>query len=308
MTIMYVICFILMCVGIGFLLGLTPQRIGDDIGKLLDRKQSMKEKALTARGKFRRSRILLFLEKMKRALEDTGKGKHFGVACAISLFLMIGGTTIAIIIGNPFLAPVLAIAFAMIPFLYLLKTVDLYEAQIKLELERGLSAITSSYIRTRNLGVAVKENVQKLKPPIKGIFESFLAETSVITSDMKQAIYHMKEKVKDVVFEEWCDALVSCQDDNNLIDTLQPIVARLADMRIVNSELKVMVSEHKREYWIMVLMVLANIPLLYVLNKDWYAALMYTTLGKIVLAVCGAVILFTSFKMMKYAKPVEYKR
>ena len=41
-------------------------------------------------------------------------------------------------------------------------------------------------------------------------------------------------------------------------------------------------------------MVLCNIPLLYCLNQDWYNALMHTTLGKIVLAVCGTVILVTA--------------
>ena len=57
----------------------------------------------------------------------------------------------------------------------------------------------------------------------------------------------------------------------------------------------------------MALMVVANIPLLYVLNKDWYAALMYTTFGKVTLAVCGLVILITWFLLNKYTKPVEYK-
>lgn len=35
---------------------------------------------------------------------------------------------------------------------------------------------------------------------------------------------------------------------------------------------------------------------------------MFTTFGKITLAICGAVILFTAIKLMKYTKPVEYKR
>ena len=60
--------------------------------------------------------------------------------------------------------------------------------------------------------------------------------------------------------------------------------------------------------YIMALMVVANIPLLYFLNKEWYGALMYTTFGKITLAICGAVMLFTFLRMQKYCKPVEYRR
>ena len=87
-----------------------------------------------------------------------------------------------------------------------------------------------------------------------------------------------------------------------------PVVSKLTDVRLVNNSLKTMLSEVRREYYMMVAMVVANIPLLYCLNKDWYNALMNTVFGKIVLAICGVVIVVTFFKMNKYTKPVEYKR
>ena len=62
--------------------------------------------------------------------------------------------------------------------------------------------------------------------------------------------------------------LISCQDDSQLIGTLYPVVEKLTDMRIVNAELKVMISENKREYYIMALMVVANIPLLYLCERN----------------------------------------
>ncbi len=308
MSVIYIIGFCLSVVGIVLLLGLNPERIGLDIESILNERQSLKQRARSARGKNRKSKLTLLLEKIRRALKDTGKEKYFGIACALSLALMVGGCVLSIAIGNPFLAPIAAVAFAMIPFVYLLRTMDVYETQIRLEMERGLSSITSSYVRTRNLQAAVAENIQRLKPPLKDIFENFHAETSMVTADTKRAIEHLKEKINDSVFHEWCDALITCQEDHNLIDTLPPIVARLSDMRIVNGELRAMSAEHKREYWLMVIMVIANIPLLYILNKDWYAALMYTTLGKVALALCGAVILVTSFLMMKYTKPITYKK
>jgi hypothetical protein len=42
--------------------------------------------------------------------------------------------------------------------------------------------------------------------------------------------------------------------------------------------------------------------------EDWYNALMFTTVGKIVLAVCALVIFVTALFMGKFTKPVEYKR
>ena len=152
------------------------------------------------------------------------------------------------------------------------------------------------------------ENIDYLKPPVRGIFESFLAETTSITPDVQMAIVHLKEKISYTIFEEWCETLQSCQNDRTLKDTLMPVVAKFTDVRLVNSSLKTMLAEARREYYLMVLMVLCNIPLLYCLNRDWYNALMHTMLGKIVLAVCGTVILVTALLMHRITKPVEYKR
>lgn len=166
----------------------------------------------------------------------------------------------------------------------------------------------ASYVRSDNIISAVSENIRHLKPPLRGIFESFVAESTTITPDVRVAIMHMRDKISDTIFEEWCDTLVSCQNDRTLKDTLMPVVSKLTDVRLVNNSLKTMLSEVRREYYMMVAMVVANIPLLYCLNKDWYNALMNTMFGKIVLAICGVVIVVTFFKMNKYTKPVEYKR
>lgn len=308
MTVVFIFCFIVASVGIVLALDLTPKRIGQEVSTLFNREQSLRERALLARGKKKQNKLLRYLEQVYRALADTGKEGQFGVACALSLLLMAAGCIIAVAINNLFLAPVLAIALATVPFVYLRRTVDMYEDQIRLNLETTLQCVTSSYERTRNLETAVQESLQNIKPPIRGIFEAFLAEINSVTPDVETAITHMKEQINDVVFEDWCDGLIACQGDNQLIDTLSPIVERLRDMKLINSELKVTISENRREYLIMALMVVANIPLLYVLNKDWYAALMYTTFGKVTLAICGLVILITWFLLNKYTKPVEYKR
>ena len=155
---------------------------------------------------------------------------------------------------------------------------------------------------------AVRENVQYLKPPVKGIFQSFIGDAMMISSDLKTALRNLKEKISDSIYEEWCDTLIACQDDRTLKDTLLPIVAKLTDVRIVNNELKTMLGEVKKEYWMMVCLVVGNIPLLYMLNTAWFDALMFSIPGKIVLAICGVVILITAMFMMKYTKPIEYKK
>ncbi len=308
MTFIYFICFLLITVGVIILLRLNPEKITDDLMRFVSPKQTLREKVLTAKGKKRSRKLTVELNRIREALEQTGKGGQFSIACAASVVLMILGCILAIMIDNAFLIPVFAIAFAMIPFAYAKRTVNYYDNHIKEELETSLSIITTSYVRTDDIVTAVKENMQHLKPPVKEIFAGFVAENMMISADIKQSIRHLKEKVSNSIFGEWCDTLIACQDDRTLKDTLMPIVSKLTDVRIVNNEIKGMLVAARTEYFMMAAMVVGNIPLLYFLNKDWYAALMDTTLGKIVLAVCGLAIIVTAMMMFRFTKQVEYRK
>ncbi|HCA28382.1 MAG TPA: hypothetical protein DEP23_01765 [Ruminococcaceae bacterium] len=83
---------------------------------------------------------------------------------------------------------------------------------------------------------------------------------------------------------------------------------KLTDVRIVNNELKTIIYEPRKEYFTMLAMLIGNIPLLYLLNQSWYLTLMTTTPGQIVLALSGATVLITALLLMKYTKPIEYRR
>ena len=124
--------------------------------------------------------------------------------------------------------------------------------------------------------------------------------------DLKTALGNLKEKISDRIYEEWCDTLIAYQDDRTLKDTHLPVVSKLTDVRIVNNELKTMLGEVKKEYWMMVCLVVGNIPLLYMLNTAWFRALMFSSHVKIVLAICGVVVL--AMFMIKYTKSIEYKK
>lgn len=307
MTFVYTICFLLLTVGIILLLGLTPDSISEDLMKFVSPHQTLREKALRASGKKRSHKLTVSMNRMRDALEATGKGNQFTVACAASLILLVIGCVVAIALNNVFLIPAFAVAFAAIPFIYIKRTIAYYEMHIKEELETALSIITTSYIRNDDIVLAVKENIEYLKPPVKDIFAAFVSENAMITADIRGALRNLKEKINNSVFREWCDTAIACQDDRTLKDTLMPIVAKLTDIRLVNNEIKGMLIAARTEYFVMAGMVVANIPMLYILNKDWYNALMNTVPGKLILGVCGLVMMITAMMMFRYTKPVEYK-
>ena len=299
---------VLLFISVVCLFGLTPEQVTDDLMKLITPNDTMREKSRNLRGNKKKHRLYRTLVKMKTALAVTGKSKQVTIVCCASLVLFAAGIILSVLIDNIFLIPVLSVAFALIPFFYTTSTLSYYEKNTKEELETALSIITTSYVRSDDIVAAVRENIKYIKPPLRDVFKSFEGEATAISSNIKRALYKLKSMVDNEIFWEWCDTLIQCQDDRTLKDTLLPIVAKLTDVRIVNSELKTMLSSARNEYWFMVALVVGNIPLLYLLNKDWFHTLLFTTPGKLVCGICGMVILITALFMMKFTKPVEYKR
>ena len=306
--ILKVISSILIIIAIAAFLGLTPEQITEDLMAIITPNDTLHDKARNIRGNKKRHRLYKVLVKLKGALTSTGKSRQFTVAFTASVLLFGAGIIISILINNLFLAPVLAIALSLIPFIYITNTLSYYEKQTKAELETALSIITTSYERCDDIVQAVRENTRYIKPPLKEVFLSFEGEATAVTSNIKKALYNMKEKLDNDVFREWVDTLILCQDDRTLKDTLHPVVQKLADIRIVNSELSTMLASARNEYWVMVALVVGNVPLLYLLNKDWFRTLLFTTPGKAVCGVCGLVILVTDLLMKRFTKPIEYKR
>lgn len=288
-------------------LNLTPQQISEDITSVISKKPNLRDKARARRAGKSKKGIGAKFEYLKSALAACGKEGMFAIVCSSSLVLFALGAVIAVLINNVFLIPALSVALAMIPFIYVRNIIAIYEKQTKEELETTLSSITTTYTRNNDIVSAVSENLPYIKPPIKNCFQAFIGDATAISTSVKQALYNLRKKVDDETFREWVDTLIQCQDDNALKDNLRPIVDKLGTVRIVNSELNTMMSAVKTEYYTMVGMVIGNIPLLYVLNKEWFHTLIYETPGKIVLGICGIVIVVTYFFLMKFTKPVEYK-
>lgn len=303
----YMLCFFLSVAGIILILRLTPEQVTEDLIRTAACRRTLRSRSLQAKGKKKSYQLSVELHRIYDALEAAGKGSSFTVVVAASAFLLLIGCVVAVSIQNVFLVPVFACAFSLLPFAMVKRTVRYYEKHIRQELETALSMITNSYIRSDDIVLAVKENLEYLKPPLKEIFAAFVAENTMITADIRQALRGLKEKINHTVFHEWCDTAIACQDDRTLKDTLMPVVAKLTDIRLVNSEVRGIMTAARTEYCMMAAMVAANLPILYVLNREWYQVLVGTMAGKLVLGFCGMTILVTALMMLRYTKPIEYR-
>lgn len=282
-------------------------RFGELLAGVIDRPKSIKAQINEASGK-KKSFLRREVEEISGILRMTGRANKIPVIFLSCGILAVVGAVIASLLNNPFMIPVLAVGCMFIPVWYVRLTASHFKKDIAEELETALSVITTAYLRNEDIVTAVEENVPYLASPIKDVFTDFLVSVKLIDADIVKAIYALKPKVNNEIFHEWCDALAACQQDRNLKTTLTPIVTKLSDVRIVNSELELLLAEPRKEFIIMAILLIANIPLMYFLNKDWFHIMMYSIPGKVVLAIDMAVIFISSAFVVKLTKPIEIRR
>ena len=256
----------------------------------------------TPRGFFKRESY-----EIEQILKATGREGKFE---SVKTFAVIGfavGCLAALLLGNAFLVPVLGLAFAYIPVFYIRATAGTYKKQLNSELETALSIITTSYLRTEDILTSVKENINFINPPVRAHFEEFITESELINANTVSALNRLKLKIPNVIFHEWVNTLIRCQSDRTMKNTLLSSIQKFSDVRVVQSELDSSVASIKREAFMMMGLVAINVPLLYVINHDWFNTLVYTLQGKVTLAVCAAIVLFSFVRIMKLSAPIEYK-
>ena len=283
-------------------------RFTDLFRDFINKPQSIRTQVDEATNRKKKRFIVRQIEEVSEIMRLTDREDKIPVifiACAV---FAIAGTIIASLFDNVFLIPVLGIGMMCLPVWYVKLTASHFKKDISEELETALSVISSAYIRNEDIVTAVEENVHYLNPPIKNVFTDFLVQLKLIDSDVVKAIEGLKTKIDNDVFHEWCDALIQCQSDRNLKSTLTPIVTKLSDVRTVNTELELMLAEPRKEFIIMALLVVATIPILYFLNKDWFEILMYSAIGKIVLAFDFAAIFVCGAFVVKFTRPIEFRR
>lgn len=254
-----------------------------------------------AKGFFNRETL-----EIEQLLIATGREGRFNMIKRVSLFLFALGAVVALLLNNPFMIPILGAGFAFAPVWYLRSTAASYKKHLNEELETAISVITTSYLRSGDLLKAVRENIPYLNPPVKSHFEAFITESEMLNANMISTINTLKMKIPNRIFHEWCNTLIQCQSDRSMKNTLTFTVQKFSDMRIIQSELEAIINEPKKEAITMMFLVVGNIPLLYVLNRTWFETLMFSTPGKITLAICAAIVLFSFTRIMQLSKPIEY--
>lgn len=309
MTTIQLVACIGMIAGLFILLNLSPMEFTDRVfAELIDKPKSLRDEINEATRRKKKSYLRREIAEVQAILKVTGRTAKLPMLCGAALLFFCIGASVAIMMGNIFLIPVMAIGCMFLPFWWVKLTAGHFKKDIAAELETALSIITTAYLRNEDILTAVEENIPYLNQPVLNVFRGFVSSVKLVNPDVTAVLHDLKEQIDNAVFREWCDAIIACQHDRSLKTTLTPIVSKLSDMRVVNGELENMVFEPRKEFIIMQVLVVGNIPLLYFLNKDWYHTLIHTPLGQIILTICAAVIFISTAFVIKLTQPIEYRR
>ena len=225
----------------------------DDIAKL---QQQLRRKPQTIKQMSRKkeSRLKEYVKSLQKMIRATNRESTLVSYLIAAVALAAAGFLIGILMGNDFLAPVLAAIGFFIPFLKIKFDFVHYRQFVVNELESTLSAITTSFERTENIQLSISENLAYIPPPLNDFFSQFLFRMEHVDPDVEAAIDELKASIDHSVFREWCDALKRCVSNRNLIFTLQPIVDKFSEIKIVICDIKNSLYRVLREYWSLVVL------------------------------------------------------
>ncbi|MDE5590220.1 MAG: hypothetical protein K2J60_13955, partial [Acetatifactor sp.] len=182
--------------GVFLILGLKPTEFTDGLfAFLIKPKGSIREDIRETSGLKKPGPLRREILEAQGVLEMTGRGKRFSLICAAALALFCAGGSIAILLGNFFLAPVMAVGFLFLPFWYVKLTASHYKRDVSAELETALSVITTAYLRTEDIVTAVEENIAYLNPPVSKVFRDFLMQIKMVSPDVETALKAMRGRI-----------------------------------------------------------------------------------------------------------------
>ena len=147
-----------MVTGFFILLRLSPMEFTDGVFRsLTSRPKSLKDEINELTHRKKKSFLRREIADTQNILKMTGREAKFPAICAMSLLLFVVGASAAIMLGNFFLVPVLAVGMMFVPFWFIKLTASYYKKNIAAELETALSIITTAYLRNEDIQTAVEE-------------------------------------------------------------------------------------------------------------------------------------------------------
>lgn len=196
---------------------------------VMEARQAYASRALTIKGlsrkygKRKKNAVEKLLEQALKILDDTGRGEKKEAFYTVSTICIFAGLVIGITVGNLYLAAVLAAAGFLLPFLYILFTEQTYEKRLNRTLYASLNSANETFVKSGGILLAIGHDVENMMSPAKEVVGQCIGEIRYLGVNQEDAIRHMRGKINNTVFHQWCDALIRCLRDPSLYGQLKCI-------------------------------------------------------------------------------------
>lgn len=274
------------------------------------RKRTLKSTAEAYGNKQKKHRFFVAAEiaSARELLKETKKEKGYTRMIASCVVLSIVGILAAVfLLKNMIAVPVLGIVGMLIPIWQQKLYRNKYEKYVDVQLESAVSLVTTSYIRGNNIIEAVKENISSFDDIIKEPFERFVAETA-INPDITDCIKNLQASFKNSIFYEWCDVLIKTYENSEVKENLVAVAKKFSTVRIIQSELDAETANTLSDYIILILTVIAIYPLVWLVNKTWFAMYLNTVAGHVCVVISCVVVVYAVAKVISLLRPVKFER
>lgn len=299
--------FLITVSGLFIYFGVNPITILDEIIDFMThRKMTLKDRVMLSNRLKKRNSMLDVISSAQKTLTINNKGNQFLMYCVASVICFGAGIMIGTLLDNPFGSVVLSVGFAYMPFLLVRFLSYSYQRSLNGELETALSVITTAYQHNEDLFGVIKDNIVHVKEPLSTVFEDFVFEIEYINPSLKNAIQVMRRKIDNKTWQQWCDALLLCQENKTMRSALNPIVHKFSDIRIVSEDLSYALYDPLKELVIMGSFLLGTPFFIYFASQDWYELLMTTKVGQVTQALNWLLLFVSLHAGVMHSKPVSY--
>lgn len=276
--------------------------------KIPKKKESAAEFVQRLEGKKRENLIQKSLNETKNSLSIIGQSQRYKRTVRLSVLTgAVGAACALFMFTSPLLMVVLGLGCGLIPLWLTNLSVYSFTKVVNDELETALSMITTSYSRHSDILLAVKETLPHTNEPIKAVLTRFVNAVTLIDSNVESAILRMKADLDNTLFHQWCDVLILCQSDHTLKAGLQPIVNKLSKLKTQQNKNETKMMLPLQETIVMVCFAVSPVPLLLLLNHDWYSMLVHSVAGQVIMSMVAVIVFWSINKAIKLSKPIDYK-
>jgi uncharacterized membrane protein len=259
-----------------------------------------KKKSYRPQGKL--SRRLEALQVKQRALIEQSPlpGSIYSVltvACAVGGFF-VG----RVVFSSLFLSVIIGVLALLVPMIVLSFRQSKSKSKRLNRLASSMMILSNSYLVTEDFITTVKDNLAVLECPEP--FRDFLTYATMMDSDVRSALRRMENKVNNLYFSQWIDALVLAQDDRSLRYVAVSVVDSMHDVLQAQDESDAAMYAVWREYLI-TLALIFSVPLVFkLLMHDAYVTMTTSFVGQGLMVLLLLAVVFSVFKAIKINRPL----